>query len=98
MKAALLWLAILALAAGNAAFAVDKSTVPPSNDVSPLEQHPECMDRTAAANSSNCTIQDNGTPRHHYPPKAVTKSPVPKPVPKAKPAPQAAKLHNDAAK
>jgi hypothetical protein len=80
---------VLALTAGAGDLAADKPSVEkldrdkaatsPANDVSPLEKHPECMDRTAGAQSSNCTIQDSGTPRHKYPPAATPKSTVVKP-------------------
>jgi hypothetical protein len=93
------WLPVLILLASGAAFAVDKSAIPPSNDVSPLEQHPECMDRTAAANNSNCIVQDGGAPRHRYPPKALPRPrPAPVPKPAVKPAAQAARLPGDGAK
>ena|ERR1700689_1287318 len=49
-------------------------SVSPSNDVSPFDKHPECMERSVDASSGKCIIQDGGTPRHLYPPKAPANS------------------------
>jgi hypothetical protein len=61
------WLLTVALSC-QTALAADKPAVSPADDVSPLEKHPECMERTPAAAGSNCVIQDQGAPRHLYPP------------------------------
>jgi len=54
---------------------VDKSAgVSPSNDVSPFDKHPECMNRSVDASTGKCIIQDSGTPRHLVPPKVPVKS------------------------
>jgi hypothetical protein len=73
--------AMLAVPAGAATPVPDKSAIPPSNDISPMEKHPECMERSNAAASKNCEIQDEGQPRHKYPPppKPKDKKVVPPP-------------------
>lgn len=66
----------LALLAATSAFSADKSQISPANDISPLEQHPECMERSEKAQSSKCVIQD-GKPRRRHPPAGSVK---PKPA------------------
>jgi hypothetical protein len=46
-----------------------KASVSPSDDRSPFDKHPECMNRSVDASSGNCIVQNAGTPRHRYPPK-----------------------------
>jgi hypothetical protein len=73
-------LALLApmLAASVWALAADKSAISPADDISPMEKHPECMNRTTEAMSSKCVEQSEGTPRRKYPPKTTaTKKPAP---------------------
>jgi hypothetical protein len=73
------WILLLLLQAAATAQAADNSTgnqatsakasVSPSDDRSPFDKHPECMDRSVDASSGNCIIQNAGSPRHRYPPK-----------------------------
>ena len=61
MRIELLVLAI-ALALGAQANAADNS------GASPYDTNPACMDARTDASTGNCIIQDQGTPRHKYPP------------------------------
>src|SRR5512143_2861298 len=57
------WLLLLpALALSQAVLAAD------SNDTSPYDANPACMDPNADASTGNCVVQSEGTPRHVYPP------------------------------
>jgi hypothetical protein len=73
MQLRLLFL-ITALALGQAAAAADST-----ERTAPYDRNPACMDRTADASTGNCVVQDEGTPRHTYPPKqsATTATPAP---------------------
>ena len=72
---------MLAVSGSYAAPVPDKSSITPANDISPMEKHPECMERSAAAASKNCEIQDEGQPHHKHPPPPKAKKKVPPPPP-----------------
>ncbi len=38
---------------------------------SPYDSNPACMDRNVDSSKGDCVIQDDGTPRHKYPPRAT---------------------------
>jgi hypothetical protein len=63
------WLMLVALALSPTARALDPG------DVSPYDKHPECLDTKADSSSGNCIIQDDGTPRHRYPPPGPSSMP-----------------------
>ena len=53
---------IAALACATAALAADDSR-------SPYDSNPACRDRSVNSAAGDCVIQDDGTPRHSYPPR-----------------------------
>lgn len=42
---------------------------------SPYDKNPTCLDRNVDSTKSDCIIQDDGTPRHRYPPRKSTTTP-----------------------
>jgi hypothetical protein len=70
MELRLLFL-ITALMLGPAALAADSA-----ERTSPYDRNPACMDRSTDASSGNCVVQDEGTPRHTYPPKQAAGTPT----------------------
>jgi hypothetical protein len=56
------WLMLVALALSQTAHALDPG------DVSPYDKNPACLDTKTDSSTGDCIIQDDGTPRHRYPP------------------------------
>ena len=77
---------ILAILAMSPAAMVADST----DRSSPLDNNPECMDRTTDASTGNCVVKDEGTPRRTHPPKKLPASATPASAPAAVSGPPAA--------
>ncbi|HUO44926.1 MAG TPA: hypothetical protein VMT94_08485 [Burkholderiales bacterium] len=58
-------LALLLLGIGRIACAADDVN---TNNGSPFDSNPDCMDRKVDSNSRDCVLQDNAKPMHLRPP------------------------------
>ena len=68
------------LATSPAAMAADST-----DRSSPLDDNPQCMDRTTDASAGNCVVKDAGMPRRTDPPKKGAASATRAPTPAAGP-------------
>jgi len=58
------------------ALAMNQSVLAADATQSPYDTNPACLDRNIDSSKGDCVITYDGTPRHKYPPKRTTTTPV----------------------
>ena len=63
LRPALMFVALAVTTVANAATSSDRT--------SQVDRNAACMDRTVDASTGKCVVNEDGTPRHTYPPKSA---------------------------